>query len=384
MTLSEKLQQALTSAVAKRELPCGNVLVLKDGQEIAYAEAGSDLLTGKPITRDTIFRLYSQTKPITAAAVAMLMERGLIDLMDPVEKYLPGFAHPSVIRADGMTEWAERSVTLMDLLGMTAGLSYPGEDPAAAYAARLFDTNTQAILRGAGMSTVVFCNEIGKLPLAFQPGREFRYSSCADVLGAVVELADGRLFSRFLREEFFEPLGMKDTGFCVTPENRSRLVTCAQRPHMNVWNQMNLCVGRYDTEPAFASGGAGLVSTLDDYARFATMLLRGGELDGRRYLSEQTVAWLTAPQVPAGLFWDWNSGYNYGKLMRVCVDPGKAAGLARKGEYGWDGWHGTYFVNFPDIGVTLLLNQNVTDTGTASVTRRVRNIVLSDPLTAGV
>lgn len=384
MTLSERLQQTLDTAIARRELPCGNVLVLKNGEEIAYAEGGADLLTGKPIARDTIFRLYSQTKPITAAAVALLVERGVLDLLEPVDKYLPGFARQTVIRADGTTVWADRQVTLMDLLGMTAGLSYPGDDPAGRYATRLFDANTQAILRGSGMSTVAFCNEIGKLPLAFQPGSEYRYSSCADVLGAVVELADGRLFSRFLREEFFEPLGMTDTGFCVTPRNQDRLVTCAQRAHMSTWAQMNLCVGRYEAEPVFASGGAGLVSTLDDYARFATMLLNGGTLDGRQYLTPQTVAWLTSPQVPDGMFWDWNNGYNYGKLMRVCVDPGKVPGLARKGEYGWDGWLGTYFANFPDIGVTLLINQNVTDTGTAPVTRRLRNVVLSDPLTAGV
>ena len=177
---------------------------------------------------------------------------------------------------------------------------------------------------------------------------------------------------------------MTDTGFCVTPRNQDRLVTCAQRAHMSTWVQMNLCVGRYEAEPVFASGGAGLVSTLDDYARFATMLLNGGTLDGRQYLTPQTVAWLTSPQVPDGMFWDWNNGYNYGKLMRVCVDPGKVPGLARKGEYGWDGWLGTYFANFPDIGVTLLINQNVTDTGTAPVTRRLRNVVLSDPLTVGV
>ncbi len=384
MTLSDKLRRALERAVAARELPCATVLVLRDGREIAYAQAGNDLLTGRSVARDSIFRLYSQSKPITAAAVALLMERGLIDLADPVEKYLPGFTDQKVIRPDGSLERAERPVTLMNLLGMTAGLSYPGEDPAGQAAARLFDENTRAILRGEGMDTVTFCNEIGRLPLAFQPGREFRYSTCADVLGAVVEIADGRPFSRFLREEFFEPLGMKDTGFCVTPENRERLVTCARRPDLDAWTGMHLCVGRYDREPAFASGGAGLVSTPDDYARFALMLLRGGALDGRQYLSPLTVDWLTRPQVPDGMFWDWYGGYHYGKRRRVGVDPGRASGLARRGEYGWDGWLGTYFINIPDIGVTLLLFQNVTDTGTAAVTRRVRNIVLSDPLTAGV
>ena len=379
MNLSEKLTRIIGEAVERKEVPCATALVLCNGKETAYAEAGNDIQTGKPVSRDTIFRLYSQTKPITAAATALLMERGVIDLADPVQKYLPGFANQQVIMPDKSFALVRRPATIMDLLGMTAGLSYPGDDPAGRFAADLFDHNTRAMINGEGMSTAIFANAIGHLPLAFHPGDAYRYSTCADVLGAVLEVADGRLFGRILREEFFDPLGMNDTAFWVPPEKRDRFVTCARRTPLGLeaWQGYNLCVGDYSREPVFQSGGAGLVSTLDDFAKFASMLLHGGELNGKRYLSLATVQWLTKPQVREGLFWDWDTGYNYGKFMRHCVDPGKVPGLACKGEYGWDGWLGTYFVNIPEIKTTLLLFQNVTDTGTSALTRKVRNAVFA-------
>ena len=137
MSLSGSLTYLIQQAVDRHEVPCATVLVLKDGEEIVYAEAGSDILTGKPVCRDTIFRLYSQTKPITAAAVALLMERGVLDVAEPVEKYLPGFANQKVIQPDGSFVAVRRPVTIMDLLGMTAGLSYPGDDAGACFAADL-------------------------------------------------------------------------------------------------------------------------------------------------------------------------------------------------------------------------------------------------------
>ena len=230
-----------------------------------------------------------------------------------------------------------------------------------------------------GLSTVEFANEIGRLPLAFQPGTDFRYSTCADVLGAVVEIASGKSFSRFLREEIFEPLEMKDTGFSVPEEKQSRLVTCAKRTPegIQVMECKHLNVGNYTREPAFASGGAGLVSTLDDYRHFAGMLMQGGEYEGTRILSSATVEWMTKSQIDLKWRWGGLEGYHYGKLMRVCEAPGEVPGLACQGEYGWDGWLGTYFANFPHEKLTLLLNQNVADTGTGPVTRRVRNAVLA-------
>ena len=383
MKISERLETILKAAVENCEAAGISVLVRKNGQDRAYAAYGyADIGAKKSVERDTIFRLYSQTKPITAAAVMLLCERGIIDLMDPAEKFLPGFRDQKVC-ADGRLVPAVRPVNIRDLMGMTAGLSYPDADIAGQYAARVFDENQGMIAAGEkGWDTVEFCDRLGRQPLAFQPGAHFRYSSCADVLGAIVEVASGRKFSAFLEEELFVPLGMKDTAFWVPEEKRGRFARCYVRgaEGLTEWTGSNLCCGDYSRKPAFESGGAGLVSTLDDYARFADMLLWEGETGGKRILSPESVRFMTSPQLmpePQGDMWDSLWGCGYGKLMRVMLDPGQFAGFARRGEYGWDGWLGSYFANFPEEKMTILMMENTTDTGTTTVTRKLRNAVLA-------
>lgn len=381
MTLTEQITACLSEAVANRETAGVSVMVRRCGTETLYAQAGmADVEAGKPIRRDSIFRLYSQSKPVTAAAIVLLMERGRIDLYAPVEKYLPGFRNQQVWTEDGLIP-AVRPVTLMDLLAMTAGLSYPDADAPGQAVARLFEANTEEMRKGGGLSTVALCDKLGEAPLAFQPGARFRYSTCADVLGAVVEVASGKRFGEFLREELFEPLGMEDTGFYVPESKRGRLVTCYKRVpgDLEPYHNLHLCVGDYTRRPAFESGGAGLVSTLADYAAFADMLMNDGVYQGQRILSPASVAFLRTPQVTESRYglWDSLNGYGYGKLMRVCVEPGRVAGLASLGEYGWDGWLGTYFCSLPKERATLLLMQNVIDTGTAAVTRKFRNLTLA-------
>ena len=384
MGLQEKLTACLEQAVANHEAAGINLLVLRDGAELCYAQAGkADVESGKPIARDSIFRLYSQSKPITAAAVMSLADHGVIDLMAGVDWYLPGFRNPRVVRPDGTVVPALRAPWIIELLSMTAGLSYPDADPAGQYAARVFEEDQEQILAGGGMGTVEFCNRLGEQPLAFEPGTGWRYSTCADILGAVVEAATGIRFGRFLQEAILDPLGMKDTAFWVPEEKRDRLVTCYRRipGGLEEFRNLHLAVGQYDRPPAFESGGAGLVSTLDDYAKFATMLMQGGVYEGHRILSPAAVRFMTAPrlnpEVRRGL-WDSLGGYNYGCLVRVCDRPGSCAVFTEEGEYGWDGWLGTYFANLPGKGITFLLNQNAPDTGTAPVTRKCRNILAAE------
>lgn len=383
MTLHDRITDILAAAVDNRECAGVNVLLRRHGEEVLYTQAGmADIEAGRLIQRDSIFRLYSQSKPVTAAAVMLLCERGLIDLMDGVDKYLPGFRNPQVVDAKGNLTRAYRAPWIMELLGMTAGLSYPDADPAGQYAARVFEEAHEAIRKGGGIPTVEFMNRLGQQPLAFQPGTHWRYSTCADVLGAVVEVVSGKRFGDFLREELFIPLEMHDTGFYVPEEKRERFVTCYVRGKdgLTPWTGMNLACGVYDRDPAFESGGAGLVSTLEDYSHFADMMMNGGVWNGRRILSPASVKFLTTPQLSDDVrrdMWDSLSGYSYGKLCRVCVEPGRVAGLALPGEYGWDGWLGTYLCNFPNEGITLLSMQNTTDTGTAGVVRKVRNAVLA-------
>ena len=381
MGLNEQLTACLEKAVANHEAAGINLLVLRDGEELCYAQAGSaDLKSGRRVARDSIFRLYSQTKPITAAAVMILADRGEIDLMDGVDRYLPGFANPRVVHADGSVTPALRAPWILELLTMTAGLCYPDADPAGQYAARVFEEDQEQIRAGGGMGTVEFCNRLGEQPLAFEPGTAWRYSSCADILGAVVEVVSGKPFGQFLKDEIFDPLGMKDTDFWVPEEKRDRLVTCYRRVPggLEEFTSPHLAVGIYDRPPAFESGGAGLVSTLDDYAKFGAMLLREGRFEDRRILSPAAVKFMTAPrltpEVRRGL-WDSLCGYNYGCLVRVCDRPGSCAIFNEEGEYGWDGWLGTYFANIPSQKITFLLCQNAPDTGTAGITRKCRNLL---------
>ena len=383
MKLQAQVDSILTAAVRENQCAGMTVLVRRNGEDVLYAQAGlADIEAQKPISDDSIFRLYSQSKPVTAAATMILVERGLIDLMDGVDKYLPGFRSPKVVDAQGNITPAYRAPWIMELLGMTAGLSYPGEDPAGQYAARVFEDAHAQILAGGGIPTVEFMNRLGEQPLAFQPGTHWRYSTCADVLGAVIEVVSGKRYGDFLREELFEPLGMVDTAFWVPESKRERFVTCYKRTPegLTPWLDQNLACGVYDRDPAFESGGAGLVSTLEDYSHFADMLLNKGEYQGKRILSPASVEFMTAPQLTQNVrrdLWDSLDGYNYGKLMRICDEPERMAGLAVRGEYGWDGWLGSFFCNMPDQGITILSMQNTTDCGTSPYVRRVRNAVLA-------
>ena len=382
--LEQRILDVMNRAIDNKELAGANLEVTVGGKTRIRLEAGyADNESGKKVEHDSIFRLYSQTKPVTAAAVALLVERGELDVCSWVSDFLHGFKNQKVFLKDGSLRPAARPATVYDLLNMTAGLSYPGLAPEEAETTRIFAENQCAISEGKGLGTVEFANELGKAPLAFDPGSCFKYSTCADVLGAIVEVVSRKPFSRFLREELFEPLGMKDTGFYVPEKEYHRLVTCYKRSDGGLveFTSPHLCVGDYTHEPAFASGGAGLVSTLDDYARFAAMLLNGGSYEGRKYLSAETVKWLTSPQLSLAQnegLWDNLRGYSYGKLMRICVEPGRVCGLARFGEYGWDGWLGTYFANFPNEKMTVLCFQNTTDAGTTPMMRKIRNLILSE------
>ena len=364
----ERLQACMDQAVERQEAAGLSLLIRRKGEEIAFLRSGmADREAGKPVTRDSIFRLYSQTKPVTAVAVMILAERGLIDLMDGVDRYLPGFRNPRVISAEGQISPLPRAPWIGELMAMTSGLCYPDADPAGQD-------------QGGGMDTVTFCNRLGEQPLAFAPGTHWRYGTGADVLGAVVEVVSGKTFGAFLREELFEPLGMKDTDFRVPADRADRLVTAYSRTPegLKPYAVHHLAVGQYDRIPAFESGGAGLVSTLDDYMAFAQMLLNGGTAGGSRILSEASVRYLTSPQLSSAVrrdLWDSLDGYNYGHLLRICDEPGRTAHISERGEYGWDGWLGTYFINLPVSGVTMLLYQNTRDAGTTPVVRKCRNVL---------
>lgn len=377
----------MNAAVSAREAAGVNLLVLQNGKELLYAESGyADIEHQKPMSRDTIFRLYSMSKPITAAGIMILMERGIIDLFNPVSKYLPGFRNQQV-SVSGTLVPVKRETTLQHLLNMTSGLPYGGADAAGQAAEAVFEEIREKLSSDDAISTVEAANRLGSLPLSFHPGDHFMYGTSADILGAVIEVASGMRFGDFLEKELFEPLGMKDTGFFI-PESKQERRSCTyellsdgtlaecQTTHLGISYFM-------ESRPAFESGGAGLVSTLPDYSRFAGMLLNNGSYNGVQILRPATVAYMTGGQLlpwqQEDLNRDWGglTGYSYGNLLRVMKEPGSAVMLTTKGEYGWDGWLGPYFSNHPDLGLTILVGMQKKDAGTTALTRKLRNIILS-------
>lgn len=381
-----RIQKTLRNSIERKEIAGGNLLVIKDGKEILYQEDGlADREEGYPVKRDSIFRLYSMSKPVTAAAVMLLLERGEIDLYEPVSRYLSGFKN-QMVEEGGRLVPAEREMILKDLLSMTSGLVYGGAGKAGRDTEALFQEIDKRLLGNEPMGTVEAMNRLGQCALAFHPGASWQYGTSADVLGAIVEVASGMGFGEFLRKEIFTPLGMGDTGFRVPAEKRERLVNVYKedgKGGLTLYTDNHLgIIGRMDREPAFESGGAGLVSTIDDYAKFARMLIKNGELNGVRILHPKTVKYMTSGTLNAiqqKSFDQWLnlSGHSYGNLMRVMTDCGRAGDLGCLGEYGWDGWLGAYFCNCPKEDLTILFMMQKTDAGITPLTRKLRNIILS-------
>lgn len=382
----ELIKKAVKKEIDSGGIAGANLLVMHKGEEVLYHDDGfADIENRVLIKRDTIFRLYSMTKPVTAAAVMILLERGEIDLYEPAGKFLEGFRN-QIVYQDGSLVPAERDVNILDLLSMTSGLSYPGDDDTGRQVGKLFQELEESLTGDDSIGTVEAMNRLGRCPLAFQPGALWRYGTSADVLGAVVEVVSGMRFGEFLEKEIFRPLGMKDTAFWVPAEKRDRLAKTYMadgKGGLTLYTGNNLAISnRMDKAPAFESGGAGLASTIDDYARFAAMLMNGGELDGVRILRPRTVRYMTSAtlnEVQQRGFDTWLTlrGHSYGNLMRVMTDCSRAGVIGSPGEYGWDGWLGAYFCNCPKEGLTILLMMQKTDSGTTALTRKLRNIILS-------
>ena len=409
------IQDALDRAVDNGEVAGVNMLVVQHGEERWYAEAGMrSIERGEAMTRDTIVRLYSQSKPITGAAAMILAERGLLDLASPVSDYLPGFKGQRVTTEfidrlsndipteaagttgshddDGThTVPAVREVTVKALLTMTSGLPY-GDSAfeAGRLAGKVYD-ELDARLHGPDpMGTVEFANRLGQCPLRFQPGSRWMYGTSADIVGAIVEVVSGRRFGDFLHDEIFGPLGMDDTAFYVPESKLYRLAAIYDNPDnpldpANAGKPLREIVTDHlgveyapAKDPAYQAGGAGLKSTLDDYAKFGRMLLNGGELGGERILQPKTVRMMTSGSMYARHYPDfeeWQPGCNYNTFMRIVEEPGKSTMISNPGEYGWDGWLGTYFCNDPMSDSTFLFMIQLANAGTTAFTRKVKNIV---------
>ena len=315
----------------------------------------ADIAGGKPISKDTIFPIASMSKVVTVVGLMRLYEQGQFQLWDPVSKYLPGFEKPTIAveKPDGTVEIvpARGEVTLRQLFTMTSGVPYPGSDTAAA---RIRLQKEQEYMSQGKLppDTTAYCNLVGQLPLAFEPGEKWMYGFSIDILGAVIEVLSGQTLGEYLKETIFDPLGMENTGFYVPAEKQDRIATL-YRIHEGLKPEKR---GYPASKPIFESGGGGLFSTVEDYSRFAQMLLGGGSLDGVRSLGRKTVDLiatdhLTPPQ-QATHSWDTQRGYGYGLGVRVMTNPEIADINGSVGEWGWDGAFGNWFCVDPRENLT--------------------------------
>jgi CubicO group peptidase (beta-lactamase class C family) len=322
-------------------------LVMRDGRIVYERAVGwADKEAGRRMTTDAIFRIASQTKAITSAAVLVLMEEGRLALDDPVSRYIPQFTRTTVASRSG-TVPAKRAITIQDLLTHTAGISY-GTD---SIVAPLYKAKGLGPAAGQGWYTAdknePICTTMERLvtlPFVGQPGEAWVYGYNTDILGCVVERASGIPLDQFIRTRITDPLGMKDTFFFVPPEKRQRLAVVYQADsagHVHRAQNGPLGQGDYVDGPSRSfSGGAGLLSTARDYARFLQMLLNGGELDGVRILSPKTIELMTTNQV--GTLFNWTPGLGFG-LAFSTTDRFGADGLASVGSWGWGGAYSSMY-----------------------------------------
>jgi CubicO group peptidase (beta-lactamase class C family) len=336
--------------IATGKIPGAILLIQQHGKPVYFESFGvRDVATELPMTSDTIFRLYSMSKPITSVAAMMLVEDGKLSLGDPVSKYIPAFAATKVgvekRGGDGtltlVEEPLERPITVKDLLRHTSGLTYGW------YGGDLVRTrHAEAALFSHDPTNAEFAERIAKLPLAEQPGTRWDYGHSTDVLGRVIEVVSGKSLSRFEKERLLDPLGMGQTVFHVSDAAKRSLIAepmpndRAVSPVTNVRNPM---------APRKAeSGGGGMMGTIGDYARFTQMLLNGGTFEGRIYLEPETVALMTSDHIGAetkiardyAYYPGPTSGFGLGFAVRTSVPPNTSWPT---GEYRWDGVAGTFF-----------------------------------------
>src|SRR5579863_7200479 len=346
----ENLHKLMQCTVDRKELPGAVTILSRHGKVVDYRVYGmKDMESGAALEKDSIFRDFSMTKPVTAVAMMILYERGKWLPMDPISKFIPEFEHLKVFKevdAAGniVVEEPKHEPTMGELMTHTAGFTYGffGNTPIDK------EYNKQDVMHSKSLQE--FINKLSKIPLMYQPGTEWSYSASMDVQGYIVEKLSGQSLPEFYAEHIFKPLGMKDAGFFVPAEKRDRFVTLYQGSEKEPLKPSNGPLD-YTSQPGMPSGGGGMVSTAEDYYRFASMLANGGELNGVRIISPESVALMSsnhlAPHLLTGEFGigihTMRPGFGYGYNCAVVFDP-PAAGLPDgKGEFFWDGAAGTWF-----------------------------------------
>lgn len=359
----ERLEAVMREYVDREKVAGMVTMIARHGKVAHFARYGlRDFEDERPMELDTIFRIYSMTKPVTSVALMMLYEEGRFQLTDPVSRFIPEFGALEVY-AGGPKERMElvaleRPVNIKDLLVHTAGLTY-----GIFSSSPVDELYVEAeVLSDAGTLKDMI-RKLGEIPLRYQPGSDWHYSVATDVLGRLVEVISGQPLDRFLEQRIFEPLKMRDTAFYVAEEKRDRFAAMHKVDEDGVLSRDDSEWTRaFDEPPSFLSGGGGLVSTASDYMRFCAMMLNGGELDGVRLLGRKTVELMTTNHLPDELvpidFEDYAvEGYGFGLGFSVLVDLAASSSLGSVGMYSWGGYANTLFWVDPReelIGILLM------------------------------
>jgi len=349
----ERLHELMQQTVDKKQLAGVVTILARHGKIVDYRAYGlKDMASGTPMTKDTIFRDYSMTKPVTGVAMMILYEQGKWLPSDPISKYIPEFAHLKVfngVDANGKMILVDpdHAPTMRELMTHTAGFSYGnGKTPADAMYSDLH------VRQSKNLQEMI--DRLAQIPLMYQPGKGWIYSMSMDIEGYIVEKLTGQMLPDFMHDQIFKPLGMKDAGFYVPAEKKSRFATLYendQQGGLKLDTTNGSGMGDFLTLPTMPSGGGGLTSTAEDYYRFAQMLANGGELNGAHILAPATVHLMASNHVPVELLTGQygiglqilRPGLGYGYNCAVEFDPAEANLPDGKGTFYWDGAAGTWF-----------------------------------------
>ena len=390
-----RIDAHLDRYVQDGKLPGWSLLVARDGK-IAHLATGGlrDVEAGSPVEKDTVFRIYSMTKPITSVAAMMLFERGAFELTDPISRFLPEFADMRVFTGGSdlkpTTVGATEPIRVWHLLTHTSGLTYGfhrAHPVDAMYRAAGYEWSAPPSVDLAGA-----VEAFASMPLLFQPGAEWNYSVSTDVLGRLVEVVSGLPLDEALRTLVLDPLGMADTFFTVPASHRDRLAALytVARGNRIARNDM---LGDSVVSPSWHSGGGGLSSTLHDYHRFTRFLLNRGELDGVRLLGDRTVRYMASNHLPGGadlqqfgrpLFAEAPfNGMGFGLGFSVLIDPVATHTLGSAGEFAWGGAASTAFWVDPVERITVVFMTQLLPSSTYPIRSQLRQLVYSALTGAG-
>lgn len=360
------MHQRMQFYIDENILPCCATAVFKGTDLVDYQTFGyMDIETKTPLRSDAIFRMHSNTKIVTSVALMQLHEEGVIDLDDPLAKYIPDFAEMQVLKP-GATSAADVTpasnlITVRQLLSHSAGLSYGFVEPTSTID-QAYNSSGIDVLNDASLDLEEFCARIADLPLAFEPGSSWRYSVATDVCARLVEVISGQRFDEFLQQRIFTPLGMDDTGFTVAEAKAHRFTTLYYPLDLIDPMKSGLVkaddpvTGQYSQPRAFLSGGGGLVSTVADYATFLKMLLNQGQWNGARILQPHTLQMMRTNQLADGVkvaFSTWvmpGTVFGLGFAIKSELQDGDTAGAL--GEYHWGGLAGTHSWMAPEADLT--------------------------------